>query len=155
MSATHSGTLNDPKAIITDLQCQLADVRRMLDQRTAERDEALSREAATAEVLEVINSSPSDLAPVFAAMLERRRDYAKRLEVSSPPLTANFSALWPCMAGQALPGQFAQGATRPSGHMAAYHAAVIHPPRTLWVDFIAPATRVPAGSSISAAVAAC
>jgi hypothetical protein len=71
MSATRNSTLNDPKAIITDLQRQLADVRRMLDQRTTERDEALAREAATAEVLEIINFSPGDLTPVFAAMLEK------------------------------------------------------------------------------------
>ena len=64
MSATPDSALADSEQLVADLQRQLAECR-------AERDEALQRETATAEVLQVINSSPGDLTPVFDAMLEK------------------------------------------------------------------------------------
>jgi transcriptional regulator with GAF, ATPase, and Fis domain len=71
VNATADSTLANPEQRIADLQRANEELRRKLDERTTERDAALARETATAEVLGVINSSPGDLVPVFDAILEK------------------------------------------------------------------------------------
>src|SRR5215472_7182387 len=88
-----------------DLRQAVAELRRQLESRTAEHDEALAREAALAEVLQVINSSAGDLEPVFGAILERA---LRVCEAAFGFITTYNGEDFHFMAGRGLPPAFAE-----------------------------------------------
>ena len=101
-----------------------------LRQRTADLSESLQQQTATSEVLQVISSSPGDLEPVFAAMLEKavRICEAKfgsvyRCEAGTFRFVANHNVP-PALAEQARRSMFRPSAKHYFGRMLATKAAV-------------------------------
>src|ERR1700680_4000203 len=75
MTAIPDKPAADPQQIIAELE-------RKLDERTSERDEALERQTATAGILQIIASSPTDVQPVFDAIAERSKRLVNALSTT-------------------------------------------------------------------------
>jgi PAS domain S-box-containing protein len=105
MTATLDDELADLRRANAELHGWVEELQRRVDEALAVRDQLLQREIATTEVLQVINSSPGDLAPVFEAILEN----ALRVCEAAFGFIANYDGEhFHTMAGRGLPPAFAE-----------------------------------------------
>ena len=107
------------------LDDEVVELRRANAELRQRLDEGLAREAATAEVLQVINSSPADLVPVFDAILERAMRLCDAGHCQLNGLSAPFAA----PAGQSGAAKWASKGpsdlSRRHRHQRAYHGGQV------------------------------
>jgi hypothetical protein len=122
MTATFDGE-------VVDLSRANAELQRRLNVALAERDEFLRRETATTEVLQVINSSPGNLPPVFEAVIEKA---LRVCEAAFGFIASNDGEHFYAMAGRGLPPAFAEilrTPYRPPQGAPAHRRRIVRPDR--------------------------